>query len=191
MGDDFVNKYEYMKLKELYYKELEREKRINELLDEDLVKEYLTLNNLKYEEYDVDNKREILDKILENYIITKTNNLYVCIGEFYTDVVINYEETVYRETKTDFNSKHGEYRIYRDVENKKNIKKYLRTDGLEYDNKDKMSKYFEENNVVFNPFNSKNNNNGYEEVRYDFFINTIECGQAKSRKLLLKKYNRM
>ena len=50
---------------------------------------------------------------------------------------------------------------------------------------------FERNNIVLNPYNKSDNNNGYEEVRRDFFENTLKYGEEESKKLLLEKYPRL
>jgi len=49
----------------------------------------------------------------------------------------------------------------------------------------------EKNNIVLNPYNSENNENGYAEVREKFFIAAIEKGQGKAKKLILEQYPRM
>lgn len=42
--------------------------------------------------------------------------------------------------------------------------------------------------TILNPYNSSKNQNGYEEVRKDFFETAITKGQPSAKKLILSKY---
>ncbi len=46
-----------------------------------------------------------------------------------------------------------------------------------------MKKY-----IILNPYNSSKKENGYEEVRKDFFETAIAKGQSSAKKLILSKY---
>ena len=50
---------------------------------------------------------------------------------------------------------------------------------------------FENENIILNPYNTSNNRNGYDEVKYDFFETALKNGQAKAKKLVLSKYPRI
>lgn len=183
-----MKKYELVKLKKQLQLEVERRNRINELLETDLIQEFMKLSGVKVQQLNADNIKEILFSILENFTITETNGIYVCTGTFFTDYDICYEETSYYSREIDFDSKYAEYRLYRDIENGQRIRAYmkqsLRTKKL-------LTKEFEESNIVLNPYNSSKNSNGYDEVREKFFMSVIEKGQGKAKKLILDQYSRM
>ena len=64
-----MKRSELIRLKKMLNQEIERRKRINELLEEKNVKEYLELTKLKSDILDSNNIRKILSEILENYRI--------------------------------------------------------------------------------------------------------------------------
>lgn len=184
-----MKKSELIKLRKLFNDEVQRRKRINELLKENLIREFINLSSLKPEILESDDVRGIVVKILKDFEITETNGIYVCTGTYFTDCDICYEETDYYAREVRFDSKHAEYRTYSDIENGKQIRAYF-----QFSNdvaKRLLAFNFEKNNVVLNPFNSNKNRNGYDEVRIDFFENSINYGQSKSKKLILEKYTRM
>lgn len=182
-----MTKYELLKLKKQILKEVQRRKRINELLETELVQEFIKLSDVKAEPLDSENIREILFFILNNFTIKETNGIYVCIGTYYTDCDISYEETTYYTRETDFDNEYAEYRTYCDIEDRTMKTAYLKP----FMSSQVLSSEFERNNIVLNPHNSSKNNNGYAEVREKFFMTMIEQGQAKAKKLILNEYPRM
>lgn len=186
-----MKKSELLRLRKELLQEIERRKRVNELLETELIKEFIKLSNVKVKELKDDDKRAILHSILENFTITETNGIYVCTGSFYTDYDICYEETNYYTKSTDFDSKYAEYRIYRDIEDGKTRRAYLKLDDNKRRYHELLSSEFEGKNIVLNPNNSPNNENGYAEVREKFFVTAVDKGQAKAKKLILEEYPRM
>lgn len=186
-----MKKSELLRLRKELIQETERRKRINELLETELIQEFMKLNSITVKELKDDDIRGILQLILRNFTITETNGIYVCTGTFFTDYDICYEDTNYYTKSTDFDSKYAEYRIYRDIEDGKTRRAYLKLDDNKRRYHELLSSQFEENNIVLNPYNSSNNENGYAEVREDFFTTAVDKGQSKAKKLILEKYPRM
>ena len=183
-----MKKNELVQLRELVEKEKNRRVRIKELLDNELVKEYLLINDIEPVILDYNNTREIIENILKTFNITKTNGIYVCTNAYYFDCQICYEETDYYQRNVNINSKYAEYKIYNDIENGESIKAIRKQDKY---NSYRLIDEFEDNNIVLNPFNTSDYMNGYNNVRLDFFENSINYGQVKSKNLLLKKYPRI
>lgn len=175
---------ELIKLRGLVNAEVERRKRIKELLKSDLVKEYLEIMKISPEELDMDNLPEIINEILESFKITKTNGIYVCTSAYFIDCSITYQDTTYYSRNVDIDSDYAEYKIYQDIEDGRVVK-------ASKEDKLPLIKDFEQNNIVLNPHNTNVFSNGYSEVKGDFFINAIKSGQAKSKKLILSKYPRL
>ncbi len=182
-----MKKYELVKLKRQILEEVQRRKRINELLEVEQIKEFIKLSGVKVESLDSENIKEILFSILNNFTITETNGIYVCTGTYITDCDISYEETTYYSSKVDFDSEYAEYRIYCNIEDEKMKRAYLKP----FMSCQLLASEFERNNIILNPYNSSKNSNGYAEVREDFFMTAIEKGQGKAKKLILEKYPRM
>lgn len=181
-----MNKSELIKLKKLVNLEISRRERIDELLNNEFVEEYLELTQIpKYE-----NKSdflEVLKDILKDFEVKETNNIFVCTYSSGIDYDICYEETNTYSKRLKINSDNADFKIYTDIESGKKIT------AKKEENKyiDSTIKEFEKNNIVLNPYNSCDNSNGYEEVRLDFFNNCIKSGQNKSKNLILNKYPRI
>ena len=90
-----MKRNELIKLRELVTKEVERRERIKTLLENELVKEYLELSKIEPNELDSNNIREILNQILNDFTISKTNGIYVCTSASYVDCSICYQDTRY------------------------------------------------------------------------------------------------
>ncbi len=121
-----MKRNELVELRKLYNEEVNRRRRISKLISNELVKEYLELDNIKIKNYDSENFKEILERILKKFEVTDTNGIYVCTGTYYTDCCINYEETDYYVKAVSFDSKDAEYREYRDIEDKRWRKAYVK-----------------------------------------------------------------
>ena len=183
-----------MKPSQLVYlkKELNREKeriyRINELLKNKDVIEFLKLNGLSMQSLIAD-EWEILTKILENYEINQTNGIYVCTGAYYEYCNICYQETNYYTYPTDLFSELAEYRVYKDIES--GVIKHAYLSLKDCDCQAILTKDFESKNIVLNPYGTYKNKNGYDEVRKLFFLEAIKDGQPKAKQLVLSKFNKM
>ena len=181
-----MKKYELLKLRELLNKEISRRKRIKELLECDLVKEYLSITNTPWVNLDINDIRGILSDILLNYKVTSTNNIYVATRAYFLDCIICYQETNYFRSNVPINSLEAENKIYKDIESESIVVASSLTDS-----KMPLISTFERENIVLNPYNTSNNKNGYDDVRLDFFSSSVEQGQAKAKKLILEKYKKM
>ena len=70
-----MKREELIKLKKMYNQELERRTRINQLLKEDNVLEYLKLNGIKLERMQIEDTWSIIKELLKNIEITETNSI--------------------------------------------------------------------------------------------------------------------
>ena len=167
-------------------KEIARRDRLKVLLTNDLIKEYIELSNTKAKKLNSD--QELLKNILSSFLITETNEIYVCTKAYLVDWDVSYEETNYYHQNLAINSPKAEYKIYVDIESGNFFTKRNEVpDG----NIEKLISTFEQNHIVLNPYNTCDNKNGYNEVRLNFFETAIKDGQAKAKKLILEKYPKM
>ena len=161
-----------------------RIERIKELLNNNLIKEYLEITNTKVSEIPSDSFKDILNRILKDFIITESNEIYVCTGSFYD----NGHDEDSLNACYNIDSESVEIRKYRDIETDKEFEAIY---------KEKMASnlplisVFEKDKIILNPYNRTYNRNGYDEVRLEFFKNSLEYGQNISKKLILKKYPRL
>lgn len=77
-----MKKSELIILKKRLNEELERINRINELKNNDLIKEFIKLNDLNINELDTNDKWKILNDLLEKIEIKESNGILVCIGNY-------------------------------------------------------------------------------------------------------------
>lgn len=204
-----MKKTELIKLKKLLQQETDRRNRINELLSNGLIQEFLSLNNLRVNELQIADKWLILKELLKEFQITESNGILVCTGSYLTACSICYQETDYYTKEVSFDNSYIEYQTFEDIETKKIHKayadKYIQS-RLEEDYAKKQmtpsefchSRYgrylvseLMEKYIILNPYNSSKNNNGFDEVQKDFFMTSIEKGQPKANQLVLSKYPRM
>ena len=183
-----MKRNELIQLKELVTKEVERRKRIEKLLESDLVQEYIELTNAKVNKLDSNNIREILKQILFSHSITKTNEIYVCTSAYYMDYEIIYQDTIDYTKNVEINSHRATHKIYTDIESGEKISA---TNKLDNNGQGQLISTFEQNHIVLNPYNTHQNWNGYYDVKLDFFETAIKDGQAKAKKLVLTKYPRI
>ncbi len=183
-----MKRNELIQLRELVDDEIKRRKRIKELLGNELVMEYLEITKTNPVDLDINNISEIISKVLSSFTISKTNGIYVCTSAWYTDWKVCYEETNYYSQDVDINSEYAESKIYTDIESGECIcaKKVVNCMDIR-----PLISNFEQNNIVLNPYNTGNNRNGYDEVKFDFFETALKDGQAKAKKLVLTKYPRI
>ncbi len=183
-----MKRNELIELRELVKKEIERRERINTLLESDLVREYIELTNIPIYELDSENIREILNDILKDYKITKTNGIYVCTSAYYMDCHISYEDTEYYTQDVNINSEYAEHKTYRDIESGKVVRAIQKK---EQNYARPLISVFENEEIVLNPYNTGKDLNGYYEVRMDFMEEAINKGQAQAKRLVLSKYKKM
>lgn len=182
-----MKRNELIKLRELVNQEVEKRNRILKLLENELVKEYLELSKIEIKQLDSNNVREILNQILTDFNITKTNGIYVCTQASYLDCSICYQDTSYYIKNTKIDAAYADDKTYVDIESGKTIQA---TKKENYHN-GPLIKEFEKDNIVLNPYNTPRNKNRYDKVRIDFFENALKYGQAKSKQKILKKYPRL
>ena len=209
-----MKREELIKLKKMYNQELERRIRINQLLKEDNVLEYLKLNGINLERMQIEDMWSIIKELLKNIEITETNSILVHTSNYMLECKMCYEETDYYRIAVSFNDNKTEYQTFRNIETGK-IYTSCSDDYVknEFDNNN-YSYYFLDKNesnitlsefchkfynrvltselrqkyIILNPYNSSKNQNGYEEVRKDFFETAITKGQTSAKKLILSKY---
>lgn len=209
-----MKREELIKLKKMYNQELERRTRINQLLKEDNVLEYLKLNGINPERMQIEDTWSIIKELLKNIEITETNSILVHTSNYMLECKMCYEETDYYRIIVPFNDNKTEYQTFRNIETGK-IYTSCSDDYVknEFDNNN-YSYYFPDKNesnitlsefchklhdrvltselrqkyTILNPYNSSKNQNGYEEVRKDFFETAITKGQTSAKKLILSKY---
>lgn len=156
----------------------------------------------------------IIKELLKNIEITETNSILVHTSNYMLECKICYEETDYYRFPVPFNDNKTEYQTFRNIETGKIYTScsdnYVKN---EFDNNN-YSYYFPDKNesnitlsefchklhnrvltselrqkyTILNPYNSSKNQNGYEEVRKDFFETAITKGQTSAKKLILSKY---
>lgn len=206
-----MKKSELIKLRELFKKELTRRNKINNLLANDLIKEFLTLSNLNIEELPINDKWSILKEILKDFQITESNGIYVCIGSYLTDCRICYEDTDYYTREVSFDDPYAQYQIFKNIETGKMCTAYMdkyiaykvreenryNSTTIPYSEfcHKRYGRYLvselKEKYILLNPYITSDKNNGFEEVQKDFFTTTIDKGQTKAKKLVLSKYPQM
>ena len=209
-----MKREELIKLKKMYNQELERRTRINQLLKEDNVLEYLKLNGINLERMQIEDTWSIIKELLKNIEITETNSILVHTSNYMLECKMCYEENDYYRITVPFDDNKTEYQTFRNIETGK-IYTSCSDDYVknEFDNNN-YSYYFPDKNesnitlsefchkfynrvltselrkkyTILNPYNSSKNQNGYEEVRKDFFETAITKGQTSAKKLILSKY---
>jgi hypothetical protein len=185
-----MTKNDFENLKKLIDEEIKKRKRINMLLRESSVKEILELSGVEIEKQDSENFKEILQLILQTYKINRTNNIYVCT-DAYRLIDVGYNHPDYEYSNTCINSESAEYKIYSDIESAKSVRapRERKPDDTKFTIDD-----FEKSHVVLNPYNessSEHHNNGYDEVRTEFFENCFTYGQPMALKMVKMKYPRI
>ena len=178
-----MTREELLYLREELQKEVKKRERIKELLKEDNVQELLTLTSTNYNKF-LKNDYELLLQILKDYKITNTNNIYVVTAAYYSEFILC--DSLHHNVPID--SEKVEGKNYVNIESKQLTQAWIKE--RVYDGRIETSE-FERNNIVLNPYNSSDNNNGYEEVRREFLENALKYGEEESKKLLLEKYPRL
>ena len=178
-----MNKNEITKLRKQIHDEIEKRKKINHYLDNEVVQDYLKLIGESTDKKEVENIREILVNILRNFEVKNTNGIYVCTKAYDED---NSAPILYPRTPE---GKGGvDCKCYMDIESKKEVVTNCVIGPSIYD--------FEKRYIVINPYNAPYNDkkivlNGFEEVRLDFFEECYKNGQYKAVQKVLSKYPRI
>lgn len=207
-----MKREELIKLKKMYNQELERRTRINQLLKEDNVLEYLKLNGMNLERMQIEDTWSIIKELLKNIEITETNSILVHTSNYMLECKICYEETDYYRLPVPLNDNNTEYQTFRNIETGKiytscsddYVKSEFDSNDYKYrfPNKPNMTlnefclelhnrlltSELRQKYTILNPYNSSKNQNGYEEVRKDFFETAITKGQPIAKKFILSKY---
>lgn len=203
-----MKKSELVKLKKLLKQEIDRRDRINKLLSNNLIQEFLLLNNLNIHELQIDDKWLILNELLKDFQITESNGILVCTGSYLISRITSYHETDFEEISVSFDDPYVQYQKFEDIETRKIYTAHTDKDiqrkidylnGIKMDPKEfchfryksllvseLMTKY-----IILNPYNTSKNENGFMEVQKDFFTTAIEQGQPKAKELILNKYPQM
>ena len=98
-----MKREELIKLKKMYNQELERRTRINQLLKEDNVLEYLKLNGMNLERMQIEDTWSIIKELLKNIEITETNSILVHTSNYMLECKMCYQETDYYRIAVPFN----------------------------------------------------------------------------------------
>ena len=175
-----MKKSELIKLRKQVKEEIARRDKINQYLDSKDVLEYLNLIGVSTKKRDPENIREMLIDILKDFTVKETNGIYVCTKAFDMDShapVIYYFKP---ESKCS-----SDYMCYKDIESGKEFVTDCYLGPTAYD--------FERSHIVLNPYNAAYNdknikNNGYEEVRLDFFEESYKSSQSRGVQKVLEKY---
>ena len=133
---------------------------------------------------------EVVKEVLERISFTESSGLYVCTYAYYTDCDISYEDTSFYYRKVPINSLEAEYRIYMDIENGDIYKGTNNLINKKLYNLVLFSE-FEPSHIILNPYNTCDNQNGYQEVRLDYFKSLLDNSPSKSKKIVLSKYKRL
>lgn len=204
-----MKKAELIKIKKLLQQETDKRNRINELLSNDLIQEFILLNRLDIQNLPSEDKWLILEDLLKEFQITESNGILVCTGNYIVQCSIYYQETSYDTKEVPFDSEYIQYQLFKDVETGKIHKSYteqyiqrrideenkyvirLNMTPSEFCHK-KYNRYLvselQDKYTLLNPHNTSKNNNGYKEVQKDFFVTAVEKGQPKAKQLVLDKY---
>ena len=181
-----MKKSEFVKYRRLINQEIERRKYLEELYGEEKVKEYLKSAGLRPYKCDSSDTDDVIKIVLSNFNVTETNGIYVCTSAYFEDWRVCYEDTMIFNVRVKAGSPKAEFRLYRDIEDESQV---LAVKG-------KSNEYpsfydFEKSNIVLNPYDDIDDENGYDEVRNFFFKKCIDYSQATSKKLVLEKYPRL
>lgn len=179
------------KIKTKLEEKIQRRNKLNKYLNDKKIQKFIDLANIKVDKKDV-NKEKLLNEVLNDIIIKNTDNIYICDAAYTLDCIIEQDDKIYYERKVDFGYKDIKYKDYINIESEVSTICYKDESILETSNIDKflLINDFEKENIVLNPYNISGNN-GFNEVRLEYFLNALEFGKTKAKSMLLKKYKRM
>lgn len=200
-----MNKQELIGFKKIILDEYNKRNRIVDLRDSELVKEYMSYLINCDERYLVEAARtfqSMVDKIrrvdVEDIIkefsrynlIQESNGIYVCVNSFSFKPHGTIKESIESDT--------SDMKEYIDIESRRKEVLERRISDEEYfedqilgRKSDEEIDEFEHNHIVLNPYNSIDNNNGYDEVRFDFLKKAYDTDNEEAVKYVLNKYKRI
>ena len=177
-----MNREELNDIKNRVLNELKRRRRINELLGKSDVMELLDLEELDVSREDID-EDSILKSVLNQVKIKDSNKVYVLIGAYsFSDCCI---EGVDYPEKVSLNSMYADYYMYQDIETYEGVIGFKNPSVGQIFYED-----FERDNIVLNPCNGNGFKNGFDNVRFDFFKESIKNGQDAGLKKIYSLYNK-
>lgn len=189
-----MKKEELVKLKILLEEELIRRQRINEILEDNLILEYMKEKNMDITKLEVNDLWVLLKEILKNFKISESNGILAYTGSYFVCDATYYQEPGYYPVliKKD-DKKNAEYKEFKDIEtnkvyrgyNDELIKQECDIPSLEEFCHKKYRSYLlselEKQYTLIYPHHD------FEDVQKDFFLTSVEKGQAKARKLVINK----
>ena len=154
----------YNSLFEKREKEVEKIKRIKQLEDNELVREYLDLTNSLFmykKGYEILSDDDLIDAAFSGSAsyITDTNKIYVCLGEYRI-------------------GSEGIFKRYVNVEKTSDMLLIPLNDSLKFE---------KENKVIFVSESDDYFNSKYREVQRDFLREAINSNQEEARRRVLSK----
>lgn len=167
-----MKKSELVKLRKLIKAEIAKREEIIELLENENVREFSELIGFDKEEYDPNAIRTIVEEIIKGFAVVETNGIYVCIE------ALEYDK--YRDEYISPDSRYAYKKIYKDIESRE----IMNPNNIDL---------FERSNIVLNPYNKAYDDisvreNGYGDVRLDFFQECYKNSQYEAVQMILKKY---
>lgn len=178
-----MNKSKLLALRKAVSSEEERRSRINELLKDPNVRELLELKNLDVP-FEQTDKESVIESVLSRFSIEDANNIYVVIGA-YRFTRLSFNELEFPE-KVNFKNRFSDFYLYQNIESLKTVRGFKTVRHNEFHYSD-----FEHKNIVFNPNDGVGKNNGFDDVRLEYFSDCLKFGQVKALKKLLSKYPRI
>lgn len=118
-----MKKTELIKLKKLLQQEINRRNRINKLLENKDIQEFLSLNHLNFDKFLMDDKWMILSELLKDFKITESQGILVCTGSFVIGCIPYYQESEFYEKEVSLDKPYR-FRKFEDIETKKEYKAY-------------------------------------------------------------------
>lgn len=181
-----MNSNELKKLRQLFIEEKNRREKLNELLENEIVKKVFELSKTTINKEEVD-INSIIEDITKYFITSSPCNIYLCLGDYryerYNDV---YESWV-DPKREPLGSKRATYRKYKNIESKRECGAYIKLDeNNETNNISALN--FEKENIVLFVSDAVNAYTAFNQIRTDYYILSINHGLSKAKKLILKKY---
>lgn len=160
---------------------IQNRKDINELLKNEQVLKYLRLTNGSIKEESTENIREIIAELLPGFIVKKSNGIYVCVSAFCYGI----RSSAQFYCKPSFDA---DLKNYKDIETGDVVHAGILRHGCEIGIEE-----FEAKNTVLNPYDTLANDpnyidNGYLQVRQDFFEACYRQTQPKAVAMIKGKY---
>jgi len=159
---------------------IQRAKDINVLLEDEKVLEYIRLINGSPEKKALEDIRGIIKEILPSFKVRRSNGIYVCTAAFDEDARSPVRHFFKPSTPS------VDCRRYKDIETQQEVIAGSSVTMLGI-------REFETINTVLNPFDAMNDDprhaeNGYNDVRLDFFEACYKKPQSEAVAMIKGKY---